>query len=59
MLNKMKVIIDPYRGGTDTGKQINNEYEKQMLPCEASVFIVFERFNRILISKYVAIFNKK
>lgn len=27
----MKVIIDPYRGGTDTGKQINNEYEKNIL----------------------------
>ena len=27
----MKVIIDPYRGGTDTGKNINNEYEKNIL----------------------------
>ena len=27
----MKIIIDPYRGGTDTGKQINNQYEKNLL----------------------------
>ena len=27
----MKVIIDPYRGGKDTGQQINNQYEKNIL----------------------------
>ena len=27
----MKVIIDPYRGGTDTGQNINNQYEKNIL----------------------------
>ena len=27
----MKVIIDPYRGGTDTGEMINNQYEKNIL----------------------------
>ena len=27
----MKVIIDPYRGGNDTGKTINNQYEKTIL----------------------------
>lgn len=27
----MKVIIDAYRGGNDTGKQINNQYEKNLL----------------------------
>lgn len=27
----MKVIIDPYRGGTDTGIEINNQYEKNIL----------------------------
>lgn len=27
----MKVIIDPYRGGTDIGKQIDNQYEKNLL----------------------------
>ena len=27
----MKVIIDPYRGGSDTGKEINNQYEKNIL----------------------------
>ena len=27
----MKVIIDPYRGGTDTGQNINNKYEKNIL----------------------------
>ena len=27
----MKVIIDPYRGGNDTGEQINNQYEKNIL----------------------------
>lgn len=27
----MKVIIDPYRGGTDTGENINNQYEKNIL----------------------------
>ena len=27
----MKVIIDPYRGGSDTGEQINNQYEKNIL----------------------------
>ena len=27
----MKVIIDPYRGGTDTGRQIDSQYEKNIL----------------------------
>jgi len=27
----MKVIIDPYRGGSDTGRQIDNQYEKNIL----------------------------
>lgn len=27
----MKIIIDPYRGGTDTGKEINGQYEKNIL----------------------------
>jgi len=27
----MKVIIDSYRGGTDTGNNINNQYEKNLL----------------------------
>ena len=27
----MKVIIDAYRGGSDTGKQIDNQYEKNIL----------------------------
>lgn len=27
----MKVIIDPYRGGSDTGEYINNQYEKNIL----------------------------
>ena len=27
----MKVIIDPYRGGTDTGINLNNQYEKNIL----------------------------
>ena len=27
----MKIIIDPYRGGNDTGKTINNQYEKNIL----------------------------
>lgn len=27
----MKVIIDPYRGGNDTGEQLNNQYEKNIL----------------------------
>lgn len=27
----MKVIIDPYRGGTDIGKQIENQYEKNII----------------------------
>ena len=27
----MKVIIDPYRGGNDTGEIINNQYEKNIL----------------------------
>ena len=27
----MKVIIDPYRGGTDVGKQIDNQYEKNII----------------------------
>jgi len=27
----MKVIIDPYRGGVDTGRLINNKYEKNLL----------------------------
>ena len=27
----MKVIIDPYRGGNDTGTTINNQYEKNIL----------------------------
>ena len=27
----MKVIIDPYRGGSDTGKEINGQYEKNIL----------------------------
>ena len=27
----MKVIIDPYRGGNDTGKEINGQYEKNIL----------------------------
>ena len=27
----MKVIIDPYRGGTDIGQNINNQYEKNIL----------------------------
>ena len=27
----MKIIIDAYRGGSDTGKQINNQYEKNIL----------------------------
>ena len=27
----MKIIIDPYRGGSDTGKEINGKYEKNIL----------------------------
>ena len=27
----MKVIIDPYRGGTDIGQQIDNQYEKNII----------------------------
>ena len=27
----MKIIIDPYRGGNDTGREINGEYEKNIL----------------------------
>ena len=27
----MKIIIDPYRGGQDTGQNINNKYEKNLL----------------------------
>ena len=27
----MKIIIDPYRGGKDTGKLISNQYEKNIL----------------------------
>ena len=27
----MKVIIDPYRGGNDTGREINSQYEKNIL----------------------------
>ena len=27
----MKVIIDPYRGGNDTGREINGQYEKNIL----------------------------
>ena len=27
----MKIIIDPYRGGTDIGKEINGQYEKNIL----------------------------
>ena len=27
----MKIIIDPYRGGNDTGKEINGQYEKNIL----------------------------
>lgn len=27
----MKIIIDPYRGGNDTGKNINGQYEKNIL----------------------------
>lgn len=27
----MKIIIDPYRGGKDTGQNINNKYEKNLL----------------------------
>ena len=27
----MKIIIDPYRGGTDIGQNINNQYEKNIL----------------------------
>jgi LysM repeat protein len=27
----MKIIIDPYRGGADTGLNINNQYEKNIL----------------------------
>ena len=27
----MKIIIDPYRGGSDTGKEINGQYEKNLL----------------------------
>lgn len=27
----MKIIIDPYRGGTDTGKNYNGSYEKNIL----------------------------
>ena len=27
----MKIIIDPYRGGTDTGSEINGQYEKNIL----------------------------
>ena len=27
----MKIIIDPYRGGNDTGIEINGQYEKNIL----------------------------
>ena len=27
----MKIIIDPYRGGSDTGREINGQYEKNIL----------------------------
>ena len=27
----MKVIIDPYRGGKDTGENYSNQYEKNIL----------------------------
>ena len=27
----MKIIIDPYRGGTDTGREINDQYEKNII----------------------------
>ena len=29
--DKVKIIIDPYRGGKDTGKLISNQYEKNIL----------------------------
>lgn len=40
----MKIIIDPYRGGQDTGQNINNKYEKNLL-LELSKYMS-EEFNK-------------
>ena len=44
----MKVIIDPYRGGNDTGSQIDNQYEKNIL-LNLSKYMA-EKFNQLGIS---------
>lgn len=44
----MKVIIDPYRGGNDTGIQIDNQYEKNIL-LNLSKYMV-NKFNELGIS---------
>jgi len=44
----MKVIIDPYRGGNDTGNQIDNQYEKNIL-LNFSKYMA-DKFNQLGIS---------
>ena len=44
----MKVIIDPYRGGNDTGIQIDNQYEKNIL-LNLSKYMA-DKFNQLGIS---------